>query len=232
MEPIDQNEVDPQALGSAKSPSSFKRYVLFVVLFLTGPALIPTFFVLNGGLENLEISVNDQFGNIEEFPGTNEKAINLWFQAIDFNPETEKAQFLVFPWPSDDLAKPFDSSIQLNEDFGPIQVWVDSTSLENKHTFAAGEAIGAIEVEIDVINDNYENYRSDAFYPFDQYRMDAFAQTFEADSSDNEEVKWKAVKTFDFFIQQLFPVFELSMSASQTFPTQMEKEPAVNQLQK
>jgi hypothetical protein len=130
------------------------------------------------------------------------------------------------------LAKPFDSSIQLNEDFGPIQVWVDSTSLENKHTFAAGEAIGAIEVEIDVINDNYENYRSDAFYPFDQYRMDAFAQTFEADSSDNEEVKWKAVKTFDFFIQQLFPVFELSMSASQTFPTQMEKEPAVNQLQK
>ena len=48
MEPIDQNEVGPQAMGSAKSPSSLKRYVLFVVLFLTGPALIPTFFVLNG----------------------------------------------------------------------------------------------------------------------------------------------------------------------------------------
>ena len=31
-----------------------------------------------------------------------------------------------------------------------------------------------------------------------------------------------------FFIQQPFPDFELSMSASQTFPTQMEKEPAVN----
>ena len=39
MEPIDQNEVDPQALGSAKSPSSFKRYVLFVVLFLLDPPL-------------------------------------------------------------------------------------------------------------------------------------------------------------------------------------------------
>ena len=218
MEPTDQNEVDPQAVGSAKSRSSLKRYVLFVVLFLTGPALIPTFFVLNGGLENLEISVNDQFGNIEEFPGTNEKAINLWFQATDFNPETEKAQFLVYPWPSDDLAKPFDSSIQLNEDFGPIQVWVDSTSLENKNTFAAGEAIGAIEVEIDVINDNYENYRSDAFYPFDRYRMDAFAQTFEADSSDNEEVKWKAVKTFDFFYSTAVPGFRIVYERIANFP--------------
>jgi hypothetical protein len=209
MESFEQNDLSPPTMNSVRRPNLWLRPLAFVVLFLFLPVSVPTIFFINGGLGRDEVSVDDQFGDISEFPDADVNSVNLLFQAISFNPESQTAEFNVFPWPTDDLANPFDSSTQLNKDFGPIQIWIDSTSSENDHQFEPGESIGAIKAEIDVLSD-FEGYKPDSHYPFDAYRLNAFAQTFVAKTVDEENVEWEPINTFDFFYTTPIPGFSIA----------------------
>ena len=208
--------IEPTDDGSAQTllvrrPKSRLRISMFIILFLLVPVSVPMFFFANGGVERLDVSVDDKFGVMDENPPeASENAVPLWFQAIRFDPESEKADFNVFPWPTDDLAVGFNSSTQLREDFGPIQIWVDSTNSENAHTFGPGDSIGAIKAEIDVISEEFDDYKSDTYYPFDTYRLKAFAETYVGEVVDEENVDWQPIKTFDFFYSTPIPGFRIS----------------------
>jgi hypothetical protein len=211
MEFVELNDVQPSPTSLGRRTRSRFRISLFIFLFLLIPVSIPMFFFADGGVERLEVSVDDKFGVMDENPPeASENAVQVWFQAIRFDPESQKAEFNVFPWPTDDLANGFSSSTQLKEDFGPIQIWVDSTAMENAHTFGPGDSIGAIKAEIDVLNEEFDDYKSDAYYPFDTYRLKAFAETYVGEVVDAENVDWQPIKTFDFFYTTPIPGFKIS----------------------
>ena len=211
MEFVELNDVQPSPTSLGQRAQSRFRISLFIFLFLLIPVSIPMFFFADGGVERLEVSVDDKYGVMDESPPeADENAVQVWFQAVRFDPESQKAEFNVFPWPTDDLANGFSSSTQLREDFGPIQVWVDSTSMENAHTFGPGDSIGAIKAEIDVLSEEFEDYKSDAYYPFDTYRLKAFAETYVGKVVDENNVDWEPIKTFDFFYTTPIPGFKIS----------------------
>lgn len=217
MQPIEQSDLVSPLKNLVRRPHSRLRTLAFILLFLVIPISVPTFFFTSGGAKKLDVSVDDQFGDISEFPDADKNTVALWFQALSFNPESEKAEFNVFPWPSADLASPFDSSTQLNQDFGPVQIWIDSTAMVNEHIFGPGDSIGAIKAEIDVISDNFEDYKSDTYYPFDAYRLNAFAQTFVGKILDEENVEWKPINTFDFFYKTPIPGFQFNYERKANF---------------
>lgn len=200
LEQNEQTSTDSQSTGLVKTPKTRIRLLIFFVLFFLVPLSIPAVFFMNEGLNKLDVSVDDQFGEGDPATvGVDEKSVPIWFQAIDFNAESQVARYKIYPWPSSDLASNFDSSSVLNDNTQPIGVWIDATSGENNHTFNPGDSIGAITAEFDVLSRGLEKSANDARYPFDKYRLETYAQTWIDKGKYLEKELWTDIKTFDFF---------------------------------
>ena len=211
MKQDEQMSTDTQATASVKESKARIRLLAFFVLFFLVPLSIPAVFFLDDGLNKLDVSVDDQFGLVDSvIMGVDEKSVPVWFQAIDFNPETRVAQYKIYPWPSSDLASDFESSTVLKNNAQPIRVWIDASSGENKHTFNPGDSIGAITAEFDVLSRGLEKSANDARYPFDQYKLDTYAQTCTNKSKDSKNELWTDIKTFDFFYTTPVSGFQVS----------------------
>lgn len=71
------------------------------------PFVIPIAFLISGNLIEYQTQVVDHFGEIEvEDVDRAEKSISVWFQAVDFNPETQKAEFNIYPLSDIDHVSP------------------------------------------------------------------------------------------------------------------------------
>ena len=207
----EQMSTDTQSTGLVQTSKARIRLLIFFVLFFLVPLSIPAVFFLDDGLNKLDVTVDDQFGSVDSvIMGVDKKSVPVWFQAINFNPESRVAQYKIYPWPSSDLASDFESSTVLKNDAQPIRVWIDAISGENKHTFNPGDSIGAITAEFDVLSRGSENSANDARYPFDEYKLDTYAQTWMNKSKYPENDIWTDIKTFDFFYTTPVSGFQVS----------------------
>ena len=218
MEQDEHMSTDTQSTGLVQTPKTRIRLLVFFALFLLVPLSIPAVFFLDKGLDKLDVSVDDQLGASDPATvGVDEKSVPIWFQAIDFNPETQVAHYKIYPWPSSDLATPWDSSTKLNYNTQPIEIWIDATSGENNHTFNPGDSIGAITAEFDVLSRGVEKSANDARYPFDEYKLSTFAQTWIDKGKYLEKELWTDIKTFDFFYTTPVSGFHVSYKRTAAF---------------
>lgn len=220
MEQDEQTHTDNQLTDLVKMPKTRMRLFEFFVLFLVIPLSIPAVFFIGKGLSGLDVSVDDQIGITDPATvGVDEKSVPIWFQAVDFNPESQVARYKIYVWPSPDLANEYDSSTLLKEDANPIQVWIDTTSNENHHLYKPGDSIGAINAEFDVISEGLQESANDARYPFDKYRLNVYAQTWVYENLDEEATPLRNIKTYDFFYTSPIPGFHVSYKRTAKFET-------------
>jgi len=129
-------------------------------------------------------------------------SVAIYIQMLDFDPETERAQVAFYPWPTEDIAKQLSSSVILERG---ITFLADSQNGEVKK-FGAGDQVGAVEATIDVLSGDYPERASDAFYPFDRYVMDSFAQV----QIESDIGEYGPVQTFDYFYESPVPGFDIT----------------------
>ena len=161
---------------------------LYVGIFFA----LPTLFLVSGGLFDSTTKIDDQFGEVDtqDFNKTGD-LIELWFQILSFDPETLKAQIIVYPWPTDS-DQIFSSSIVTKERF---TLFIDELGGSGQYDYEENEIVGAITSEFDVLSLIKASRSKDSFYPLDQYVLDTYAsvQTLNSDDSTNR------VPTFDLF---------------------------------
>jgi hypothetical protein len=204
MDPVEMNADNP--LGSE---SHRIRLIRFVLLFLLIPFSIPTIFFVNRGLSSVEVSVVDQFGDVSPSEvGTDEDSVNLYFQAVSFDPESQTAEFRIYPWPSADIADNYSSSSILKE--FPIRIWSDGITGDNFLLFEEFESIGGITQYFDVISYGYESRANDALYPFDSYVLDTYAWAEIDKTPENNKDDFEGANSFDFFYTTPVPGFHTS----------------------
>ena len=121
-------------MNSLPSFSASQRFRVSIVLLSLIPLLIPFIFLQSGSFFKYQTKVDDQIGEIEpEDVDRADKSINIWFQAVDFNPETQKAKFNVYPWPSEDLTTiSFSSSTITNV---PFSLFIDELNGVGQYEF-------------------------------------------------------------------------------------------------
>jgi hypothetical protein len=151
--------------------------------------------------------VVDEIGNVDpEDIGHDENSIQVWFQALAFDPLIKKAQFAVFPWPSSDLATPFTSSTIIETDFN---IFIDEMYGKGSYEFRDGDTSGAIVAEFDVISYYDQNLRDfEAAYPFDEYLLDTYVNV----TRSNEDQVVSGRRAFEFFYENSVDGFQISYS--------------------
>ena len=219
MEP---NEINTEITPGSKSRQI--RILRFVALFLLIPASIPTLFLVNRGLSSVEVSVVDQFGDIEPSEvNTDENSVNLYFQAVSFDPESQTAEFRIYPWPTADLADTYASSAVLKE--FPIRIWSDGISGDNFFLFEEYGSIGGITQYFDVLSYGHESRANDALYPFDSYVLDTYAWAEIDTSPENKKDDFEVANSFDFFYTTPVPGFHTSYKRVAGFAREPNESP-------
>ena len=154
--------------------------------------VFPALFMIAGGIFDSTTKINDQFGEVDaqDF-NKNGDLIALWFQILSFNPETLKAEIIIYPWPTNNNGA-FSSSVIAREKF---TLFIDELGGSGQYDFDENQLIGAITSEFDVLSLVNTSRTKDSFYPLDQYVLDTYAsvQTLNSDDSTNP------VPTFDNF---------------------------------
>lgn len=170
--------------------------------------LAPLWLLATGRLVDLDAKVTEPVGDVSpEDVGHDRDSVNVFFQAVSFNPETQKAQFNVFPWPSADLAeRQFASSTVTDV---PFSIFVDEMTGRGNYDYAAGDRVGAIKAELDVLTNAGDSSRaSDAYYPYDRYTLDAWARV----TGPGEDGEPLPARAFEFFYPNSIPGFSLTYS--------------------
>lgn len=158
----------------------------------------PALSIISGKTSYSNTKVDDQFGEvdtedeqfIEDF-NKNGDLIQLWFQVLSFNPETSKAEIIVYPWPTENNGM-FSSSILAKEKFS---LFIDELGGSGQYEFDKNQLIGAINSKFDVLSSVNTSRPKDSFYPLDKYVLDTYASV-QIPNSDNST---KETPTFDFF---------------------------------
>ena len=132
-----------------------------------------------------------------------EESIAIYVQMLSFDPETERAEMAYYPWPTDDIAKQFSSSVLTNRD---IRFFVDSQNT-GLTEFSAGDQVGGVLATVDVLSTDYPERAQDALYPFDFYVLDSFARV---ESRLSEDQPFGPVQTFDYFYTSPVPGFDVT----------------------
>lgn len=140
------------------------------------------------------------------------ESVAVYVQMLGFNPETERAEMAYYPWPTDDLATQFSSSVLGNVD---IRFFVDSQNAELTE-FAVGEQVGGVEATVDVLSTDFPDLASDSLYPFDQYVMDSYARV-ETRATEGDD--YKTIQTFDYFYTSPVPGFDVTYERLAAFET-------------
>lgn len=185
-----------------------KKLVVFGVGIAMAALVVPVSLVASGRLFDFGAGVNDPIGVIEPAEvGHDRDSVNVWFQAVTFNPETQKATFNVYPWPSPDLApRQFASSTSTEETFS---IFIDEMGGLGTYRFNAGDRVGAIKSEMDVLSgDGTLGRPSDVYYPFDTYSLDAYAEVTSSTAGDVSTSR----RAFDFFYTNAVTGFAVTYS--------------------
>jgi hypothetical protein len=180
-----------------------KPWLLYFLIVLSVVAL-PAFLISNGRMFGLDTSVDDAFGEVEvNEVNRDTESINIWFQAVSFDPETQKARFNVYPWPSTDLVTTSFASSTVTKI--PFTMFIDELNGLGTYDFEENQIVGSISVELDVLS--YEDFsRSrDSFYPFDSYTLDTYADVAVIEDDD----QFTPIKTFDLFYTNSVPGFNI-----------------------
>lgn len=182
------------------------KLVAFGVGTVAAAMLVPTWLLATGQLTDLDARIAEPVGAVApEDVGHDRESVHVFFQAVSFHPETEKALFNVFPWPSADLAsRQFASSTVTDV---PFSLFVDEMTGKGIYDYAAGDRIGAIKSEFDVLSGAGDDSRSsDAYYPFDRYTLDAWAQVTAPGTGDVAGPQ----RAFEFFYANSIPGFRVT----------------------
>lgn len=177
---------------------------LFPLIAVVVLAFFPLVSAVSNGFSESGIQVNQP----EEIYGQNSDdftkgTVAFYIQMLEFDPETERAKLMFYPWPTDDLADQFSSSVISKKE---IQVFVDSQNT-SVSTYGPGQQIGGIEAQLDVLSTYFPELASDSLYPFDKYVLDAYAS---AKVKWNEGEDFSPVQTFDYFYQSPVSGFEVT----------------------
>ena len=132
-----------------------------------------------------------------------EESVAVYVQMLSFDPETERAEMAYYPWPTDDLAKQFSSSVLTERD---LRFFVDSQNTELTE-FAAGDQVGGVYATVDVLSTDYPDLASDSLYPFDAYVLDSFARV---ETRRDGETEYSPIQTFDYFYSSPVPGFDVT----------------------
>jgi hypothetical protein len=182
-------------MNSLTSFSASQRFrVSLIVLLSFIPLLAPLVFLQSGSFFKYQTKVDDQIGEIEvEEVDRAENAINIWFQAVDFNPETQKAKFNVYPWPSEDLTTTSFASSTITK--VPFSLFIDELNGKGRYDFEENQIVGSMSAEFDVLSYLNDDRARDTFYPMDKYTLDAYADVSLIKSDGSLE----PIRTFDLF---------------------------------
>jgi hypothetical protein len=151
--------------------------------------------------------VVDVIGEIEaEQVDRDTNAINVWFQAVSFDPESQKARFNVYPWPSADLTETmFSSSTVTKRDF---TIFVDELNGQGIYNFEENQVVGSISSELDVLSFWHQERARDAYYPFDKYVLDTYVEVALVEEGGEKA----PIRTFDFFYTNSVSGFQIKYS--------------------
>jgi hypothetical protein len=179
--------------------------ILFVIGLVGFAAAQSSFF-------RSESSVVDVIGDVEpEEIGHHQDSIQIWYQALAFDPETRKA------WPSPELAKGFTSSTFVREDF---DFFVDEVFGQAFYRYRRGDVAGAIDATFDVVS-MYRNSRPfDAVYPFDTYVLDTYAKVMKPNGS----LESPGRRAFEFFYSNAVVGFDVRYERFAGWRNDMTKE--------
>ena len=182
-------------MNTLTSFSASKRFrVGIIVLLSLTPLLIPIIFLQSGSFFKYQTKVDDQIGEIEvEEVDRAEKSINIWFQVVDFNPETQKAKFNVYPWPSEDLTTIAFSSSTVTK--VPFSLFIDELNGQGRYDFEENQIVGSMSAEFDVLSYLNDDRARDTFYPLDEYTLDTYADV----SLIKKDGSLEPIRTFDLF---------------------------------
>lgn len=185
-----------------------RKLVAFGIGMAFAALVVPASLVASGRLSDRGAGVADPIGNVGPVEvGHDRDSVNVWFQAVTFNPETQKALFNVYPWPSSDLAPRAFASSTITEE--PFTIFVDEMLGKGIYGFAAGDRVGAIKSEMDVLSAEGTGARpSDSAYPFDTYALDAWAEVTTAVDGGQPSPR----RAFDFFYDNSVPGFAVTYS--------------------
>ena len=171
-----------------------KSRLILILLFSMSPLVIPFSFLMSGNLFEYQTQVIDHFGEIEVADVDRaEKSINVWFQAIEFNPETQKAIFNIYPWPTEDLISASFSSSTVTK--VPFRLFIDELNGQGQYFYEENQIVGSLTAELDVLSYVDDDRARDSFYPFDHYTLDTYADV----GLINEDGSLDPIRTFDLF---------------------------------
>ena len=153
-----------------------------------------------------------------------EESVAVYVQMLSFDPETERAEMAYYPWPTDDLAKQFSSSVLTNRD---IRFFVDSQNTELTE-FNVGEQIGGVYATVDVLSTDYPERAADSLYPFDEYVLDSFARV---ESRVSEDFEYGPIQTFDYFYSSPVPGFDVTYERLGAFESGYASDPLARSLE-
>jgi len=152
----------------------------------------PVVSLLSGAYSVTTVRVSDDgiFG--ESSDHFEEQTVAVYAQMLGFDASKQRADMAYYPWPTDDLAKQFSSSVVGKND---IRLFVDAQDAQLTE-FPSGTQVGGVEVTVDVLSSDFPDLASDSLYPFDRYAMDSYVQV---ETRANSSEEYKPIQTFDYF---------------------------------
>jgi hypothetical protein len=180
---------------------------------------LPLGILFSGSLFSLDTRVVDQIGEVEaDQVDRDTKAINVWFQAVSFDPETQKARFNIYPWPSDDLVSAsFASSTVTNRAF---VLFVDELDGQGVYEFGENQVVGSIASELDVLSYLHQERARDSYYPFDRYVLDTYVDV----ALLAEDGAQEPIRTFDYFYTNSVSGFQISYQRVAAFDSDLNDD--------
>jgi hypothetical protein len=180
---------------------------------------LPLGILFSGSLFSLDTRVVDQIGEVEaDQVDRDTKAINVWFQAVSFDPETQKARFNIYPWPSDDLVSAsFASSTVTNRAF---VLFVDELDGQGVYEFGENQVVGSIASELDVLSYLHQERARDSYYPFDRYVLDTYVDV----ALLAEDGAQEPIRTFDYFYTNSVSGFQISYQRVAAFDSYLNDD--------
>lgn len=179
-----------------------RKYLLWVAAFIAYVGI--GFFAVGQNLLNSEAKVVDSVGLVlPDEIGHDKDSVQIWYQAISFEPETQKAQFAVYPWPSDEMSIAFSSSTISKDEF---DLFLDQMYGNGIYSYKEGSVAGAIQATFDVLSFYGKSRPHDALYPFDTYVLDTYAKV----SEPEVEIDKPGRRAFEFFYLNTVEGFDVS----------------------
>lgn len=204
-------------MKKSETKKSFGRAKFALVLLMIAFISIPVTFATNGASDLSGVTVVDMGLPEESSDALSKETVALYIQMTSFDAEKRRAELAVFPWPTDELATQFSSSV-IGE--VPIKIFVDGHE-NGTRTFVAAEQLGAVNVTADVLSTRDPSRSSDALYPFDSYELDSYAQV----QANLNGRGFESIQTFDYFYTTPVPGFDITYERASAFEETIGSSP-------